>query len=265
MWITPATTTFPPIKVDAPDFLPIVCVSASKQIQQGTERRSSGFAYVQGSGDDHELWGMVRSVSSIARYCFNYFAQGLTSQLFWEHHQDLIAADRSQLSSLVSKIISTPPSASNSNKTTTSMTPINRVGGRLLIGSIADVSNIVNINMEDNMEFIILTSSMLQDEPVSKSQKIYIPAVSGKIGQSYFLRTILPTTTELIRESLTEGKRVCIACESGKDLSVGVALAALQLFFQDNGHLTPMDPVSTLSQGAFYFDLPAQSHGLTRS
>lgn len=25
----------------------------------GTGRRAGGFAYVQGSGDDHELWGMV--------------------------------------------------------------------------------------------------------------------------------------------------------------------------------------------------------------
>ena len=42
-------------------FLPIVCVSASKHIEEGVERRSAGFAYVQGSGDDHELWGEVRT------------------------------------------------------------------------------------------------------------------------------------------------------------------------------------------------------------
>jgi len=127
------------------------------------------------------------------------------------------------------------------------MTPINRVGGRLLIGSIADVSNMVNVYMEDDIECIILTSSM-QDEPVSKSRNIYIPVVSGKRGQCHFLQTVLPAATALIQDSLTEGKRLCIACESGKDLSVGVALAALQLFFDDNGHWVPMDPVSTLSQ-----------------
>jgi tRNA A64-2'-O-ribosylphosphate transferase len=50
--------TFPTV-LASPLFLPIVCVSASKQIETGTERRASGFIYVQGSGDDHELWGMV--------------------------------------------------------------------------------------------------------------------------------------------------------------------------------------------------------------
>ena len=37
------------------DFLPIICVCASKQAQVNT----GGFAYIQGSGDDHELWSMV--------------------------------------------------------------------------------------------------------------------------------------------------------------------------------------------------------------
>ena len=73
MWITPATTSFPRIKDESPDFLPIMCVSASKQIQQGTERRSGGFAYVQGSGDDHELWGMVKPVSLLEDIVLNKF------------------------------------------------------------------------------------------------------------------------------------------------------------------------------------------------
>jgi len=38
-------------------FIPLICLSASKQIREGLERRRSGFTYVQGSGDDHELWG----------------------------------------------------------------------------------------------------------------------------------------------------------------------------------------------------------------
>ena len=127
--------------------------------------------------------------------------------------------------------------------------------GRLLIGSIDDVPNTVSVSKEDNdnMGFIFLTSST---QPMSKSGTIYISVVAGKRGQSHFLQTVLPTAVASIRDSLAEGKCMCIACESGKDLSVGVALAALQLFFQDNGHSVQMDPVSTLSQGALYFDLP---------
>lgn len=136
------------------------------------------------------------------------------------------------------------------------MTPINKVEDRLLIGSLDDVPEIINV---DNLDFIILASSM-QDKPVSKSRKVYIPVVTGKKGQSHFLQTTLPTATALIRDRLAEGKRICIVCESGKDLSVGVALAALQLFFQDNGRLVSINPDLTSSQGAFlYFDLLAIS------
>ena len=138
------------------------------------------------------------------------------------------------------------------------MTPINKVGDRLLIGSLSDVPDIINVKEEHNTVFIILASSM-QGEPVSKSRKVYIPVVAGKKGHSHFLQTTLPTATALIRDRLAEEKRICIVCESGKDLSVGVALAALQLFFQDNGHLVSINPDSTSSQGAFYFDLPAIS------
>ena len=131
------------------------------------------------------------------------------------------------------------------------MTPIDRVQGRLLIGTIAGIADIKSVNKEDNMNFVILASSM-QDEPISKCRRIHIPVVAGKRGQSYFLQTILPTATAFIRDSLTEEKRISIVCESGKDLSVGVALAALQLFFQDNGRLISMEPDSTLSQGTFF-------------
>jgi tRNA A64-2'-O-ribosylphosphate transferase len=59
LWITPASARFPYIAPDA-SFLPVICVSASRAVDDGTERRMEGFSYVQGSGDDHELWGQVR-------------------------------------------------------------------------------------------------------------------------------------------------------------------------------------------------------------
>jgi tRNA A64-2'-O-ribosylphosphate transferase len=62
-WITPATATFPVLQTissSSPPFLPVVCVSASKHVDYGMERRVAGYVHVQGSGDDHELWGMVR-------------------------------------------------------------------------------------------------------------------------------------------------------------------------------------------------------------
>ena len=71
LWVTPASGRFPYVAPDA-SFLPVICVSASCAIDAvdgrdsgdmgfvGLGRRAGGFSYVQGSGDDHELWGQVR-------------------------------------------------------------------------------------------------------------------------------------------------------------------------------------------------------------
>ena len=42
------------------DCLPVVCASASKQVEEGMERRSNNYTYVQGAADDHESWSNVR-------------------------------------------------------------------------------------------------------------------------------------------------------------------------------------------------------------
>jgi tRNA A64-2'-O-ribosylphosphate transferase len=42
------------------DCLPVVCASASKQVEEGIERRSNNYTYVQGAADDHESWSNVR-------------------------------------------------------------------------------------------------------------------------------------------------------------------------------------------------------------
>jgi len=56
IWVDPSTMVLPSFSGSQP-FVPLVCLSASKQIREGPERRRNGFTYVQGSGDDHELWG----------------------------------------------------------------------------------------------------------------------------------------------------------------------------------------------------------------
>lgn len=47
---------------------------------------------------------------------------------------------------------------------------------------------------------------------------------------------------KIMGDCLLEGKGVCVACESGKDMSVGVVLAALQLYFGDDGSLLLPSP-----------------------
>jgi tRNA A64-2'-O-ribosylphosphate transferase len=60
----------------------------------------------------------------------------------------------------------------------------------------------------------------------------------GKKGQDHFLRSILPRSMAFIREQLECDRTIVIACSDGKDASVGVAVAAIQTFFNEDGKLS---------------------------
>ncbi len=63
----------------------------------------------------------------------------------------------------------------------------------------------------------------------------------GKRGQHQFLKSVLPQSLQFIDIHLARDSTsaICICCDTGKDASVGVALAALQLFFDDEGVYIP--------------------------
>ena len=64
---------------------------------------------------------------------------------------------------------------------------------------------------------------------------IAIEAPEGKKGQLAFLQSVLPKAIPFISNKLRTGSRICISCDTGRDLSVGVALVVLQKFFDHNG------------------------------
>ncbi|KAF9360910.1 hypothetical protein BGX26_007113 [Mortierella sp. AD094] len=74
IWLTPQSFLF---KDDMPDysrvgFLPAICLSASRVVSEGMEE-CDGYLYVQGSGDDEEMW-----------------SEGLTPDLFWKNEEYLL-------------------------------------------------------------------------------------------------------------------------------------------------------------------------------
>ncbi|KAF9315771.1 hypothetical protein BG003_002667 [Podila horticola] len=69
IWLTPQSFLF---KDDPPDycqvgFFPVICLSASRVVPEGMEEQD-GYLYVQGSGDDEEMW-----------------SKGLRPDLFWDN------------------------------------------------------------------------------------------------------------------------------------------------------------------------------------
>jgi tRNA A64-2'-O-ribosylphosphate transferase len=244
MWITPATTTFPSLPDNDRTFLPVVCVSASKQVTSGTERRTVGFSYIQGSGDDHELWSMVRTSPTYSCHSSIITLQGLTPNLFWRNREDLLAANRSQLPELISSLLVEGPSDGGIPPSS-----VAKVGGRLLVCAISDLGesrtskSLYHGRGADgaNIAYVFLTSdndSSTEVFPdISPALRMQVP--DGKKGQMHFLQAVLPRSMVYIQAQLSEDKRLCIACKSGQDMSVGVVLAALQKFFDDDGNLIP--------------------------
>ncbi|KAF9109474.1 hypothetical protein BGX27_007572 [Mortierella sp. AM989] len=77
IWLTPQSLLF---KDDMPDynqvsFYPVICLSASRVVPEGMEE-CEGYLYVQGSGDDEEMW-----------------SEGLTPDLFWKNEEYLLEED----------------------------------------------------------------------------------------------------------------------------------------------------------------------------
>ncbi|KAF7782797.1 hypothetical protein Agabi119p4_2173 [Agaricus bisporus var. burnettii] len=243
-WITPSMSSLPNFRTASasPAFLPVVCVSASKQIETGAERRTSGFVYVQGSGDDHELWGM-----------------GLTPQAFWKHRKELISAQRIDLEGLIKQIVSSSSSINSTpssfSKLVSPPTPIKRINGRICLSSF-EPSNLPAL-------LISLKSKVLQDPRVAYILLDFLPSSTTNLPtatlpnilhihaspkskskpDAYFSSHILPTAIPFIHSHLSlhpsNTINIIEGCNndpgSRLDISAGIVVTAIQLFFNEHG------------------------------
>ncbi|KAG8838094.1 hypothetical protein FRB91_007794, partial [Serendipita sp. 411] len=106
LWITPQSSNIPSLNHSSSrldqsttplanvqmnqSFYPVICISASKTGTTNTEQTQVehlDYNYVQGSGDDHESWSM-----------------GLTPDLFWTYHDQLLTCEKEKLEDLVKQI-----------------------------------------------------------------------------------------------------------------------------------------------------------------
>ncbi|KAG6832083.1 hypothetical protein H0H87_002911 [Tephrocybe sp. NHM501043] len=238
-WITPATTTFPSIANSShPPFLPIICLSASRQNDDA--RRPGGFAYVQGSGDDHELWGI-----------------GLTPTHYWRHTSTLLAATRSELPGLIQMLISEDMNEEhdrNSNTKTQQISEITKVYGRLRIGTFAEVQG---MSFDNDTAYVLLPATSEALSRLSLAEKL--PVITLPLApriKTHLVHNLLPRALPFIGKELQSGRTVCVICggdNTGSSSDVGdegvaILLAALVVFFDGDGRVIVSDgePHSTL-------------------
>ena len=253
IWVDPSTTVLP-IFLGTQAFIPLICLSASKQVGECLERRKNGFTYVQGSGDDHELWGryaILRShdISSMSQHR----SRGLTPDLFWSHRSTLLATPRSVIESVIDGLMNLQAPRDNGladSRWTSSLRPVHAVHGRLLSAAISELPNFPPLLPSTALEtlprrpaYVIITPHTPGAQPVEGGDtacqnilRMTLPAAVSA-HSNFLLYDILPKAIDFTRKHLGDGMDVCVACPTGKDLGPGVIVAALSLFFSDNGDL----------------------------
>ncbi len=209
LWITPSSMSTHDI-IPSTNYHPIICCTASRRVL-GAEMTEDG--YIQGAGDDSEGW-----------------SNGLTPTLFWRHSEQLLAAVEDDIPDLIEGLIATDQ---NHNATESNAVKIGST--RLYIGTLPSAEQ------AEQYDGIITCSNTLPSDPNQETKDnrgmrtLDLPCGDGKLG-SRALRSQLPRIPPFIASLPTSSSppKILFACPTGRDLSVGVALAVLCLFFDDD-------------------------------
>lgn len=218
IWVTPESQVSNTSDVFE-DFHPVICCTVSRRVSGG---EISEGGYIQGAGDDTENW-----------------AHGLTPNIFWANQQSLFETSEEDLPDLIETLIGQSCSSLGSNDKLRLVKPTSC----LSISTIDSVPPLAN--SVDTCTIVLLPKVTPKDSWPTSPSRIDVGLGSKKVG-SKNLRTALIDISEFFIKNLrafasksasSEPMPIIIACESGQDLSVGVALALLCLHFDDNGDL----------------------------
>ncbi|OKL64475.1 hypothetical protein UA08_00294 [Talaromyces atroroseus] len=181
-----------------------VLCSASRRVR-GAEASEGG--YIQGAGDDSEGW-----------------SHGLTAPVFWANKDALFATDESDLPDVISELM-TKHAGSNSSAG-------------------ADQRQASGFLIRPSLNLYICQSRPNTKPPeLSTPKRLNLGCGSHKIG-SRDLRTSLEKVKASAEKHLlpNPSQSLLVTCETGKDLSVGVLLTIICLFYDDSGKLVGAQP-----------------------
>ena len=211
-WITQDSSL--PLSGDVfEDCLPVICCTASRRVP-GAEASEAG--YIQGAGDDSEGW-----------------CCGLTPAVFRRYQQQLMGAPEEDLTRLIEDLL-TADTTTACEVETVLVEPTRQV----YIGT----ANMVNCTCPGDYDGVVVCGDTMAElpaeDPDAKKKLLRLRCGAGKLG-SRALRGELPRLLNFIYQ-ISQGVKaptILFACPTGNDLSAGVALAALCLFFDDSGNL----------------------------
>jgi tRNA A64-2'-O-ribosylphosphate transferase len=202
LWVT-QTSTLPHTAPDFPDFHPVILCTASRRVR-GAEASEGG--YIQGAADDHEAW-----------------SHGLTPALFWANKDALLQTNEEELPAKIGSLVS-------QDRETDAVTTLVNPTTSLYISA----SSHVDLTPFDTV--VSCTPSPLPQPHLLNAgvrSYLHLACQTGKLG-SRSLRAQLPA---LLTLPPTAAGKTLICCPTGKDVSVGTALAYLCLYAADDGTL----------------------------
>lgn len=171
----------------------------------GAEASEGG--YIQGAGDDSEGW-----------------SNGLTAPVFWENKDVLLAAEESELPSIIPELMERNGKATAGQQATLVLPSSN-----LYISQSQP-----NSEGHGNYDLVIACN----DKPTEggNPKRLNLGCGSNKLG-SRDLRLTLDKVHAFAEKHLGSdaSQSLLVTCETGKDLSVGTLLAIVCLFYDDNG------------------------------
>lgn len=171
---------------------------------------SSEMGYIQGAGDDNEAWSC-----------------GLTPQLFWQYRPQLISVVEEELPELIRSVLRVEGAELKTN-TAVLLVPMKNI----YIGTL-------DVEPSEDVDGTIICSDQAvkpESEDFEKSGHVLqLRCGTGKLG-SRALRAKMPLVPAFVSSLAvwSDSPKILITCSTGNDLSVGVALALVCLYFDDN-------------------------------
>ncbi|MCJ1405776.1 hypothetical protein MMC11_009006 [Xylographa trunciseda] len=216
-WITQGSPSLYPLS--DPAYHSIICCTASRQ-----EAASGTWAdgYIQGAGDDSEGW-----------------STGLTPAAFWQDSSLLLSASHEEVDMLGFLEESRAKESKRASASQSTAIFPGKSEWPLFIGRLEAVQTSISTELDG-----VITCDEHRDQTSLGAITgapgplfLHLESQTGKLG-SRTLRDQLPRIKPFIEKIATQTQhpRLLFACSTGRDLSVGVALTVLCLFFDDAGN-----------------------------
>ncbi|KAI1377270.1 initiator tRNA phosphoribosyl transferase [Hypoxylon crocopeplum] len=222
VWVTQESQLIPTDEI-FDDFHPVICCTSSRRVLGG-EMSEGG--YIQGAGDDTENWAL-----------------GLTPPVFWRHADTLLSTSETDLPDLVRSLVSNQVADINT------LSP-KQVAPCLFVSclpltnpSSPSICTIAIYSKTTDPESWVKSPLLMEvgvgkHKLASRNLRLALPRISAFVRQ-YLSRPPNSSPSDDADTRASEPKQILISCETGRDISVGVALALLCHDFDGQGDFNP--------------------------